>query len=78
MPTISVWDLFFVKDALYSFHYFKYFFLHVSYYFAQKNLFNDPPIEIFIISMKVDVLSFKENYITTMIVEGGWASGDNN
>ena len=49
------------------------------YNFAQnKNLFKDPPIEIFITSMKNDVLSFKENDITTLIVEGGWASDDNN
>ena len=63
MPTISIWDLFFVKNAFYGFRYFKYaatfdlkkiiFFLQILYHFAQnKNLFNDPPIEIFIISMK--------------------------
>jgi len=36
-------------------HWFKkiIYFLQISYHFAQnKNLFNDPPIEIFIISMK--------------------------
>jgi len=38
------------------------YFLHISYHFARnKNLFNNPPIEIFIISMNNDVLSFKEN-----------------
>ena len=24
MPTISIWDLFFIKNALYGFHYFEY------------------------------------------------------
>ena len=52
------------------------YFVHISYHFAQnENLFNNPPIEIFIISMKK--LSFKENDITTLISEGGWASNDN-
>ena len=51
------------KNILYGFHYFKYaatlalkkifYFLQISYHFAQnKNLFNDPLIEIFIISIK--------------------------
>ena len=41
-------------------------------------MFNDPPIEIFITAMKKWCVSSKENDIKTLIVEGGWASDDNN
>ena len=41
-------------------------------------MFNDPPIEIFIISIKKWCVKFKESDITSLIVEGGWASDDNN
>ena len=36
------------------------------------------PLKFLLFLRKNDVLSFKENYITTLIVEGGWASDDNN
>ena len=45
LPTISIWDLFSVKNPIYGFHYFEY--KHISYYFAQnKNLVHCPPVEI--------------------------------
>jgi len=36
------------------------------------------PLKFLLFLRKNDVLSFKENDITTLIVEGGWASDDNN
>ena len=36
------------------------------------------PLEFLLFLWKRDVLSFKENDITTLIVERGWASDDNN
>ena len=36
------------------------------------------PLRFLLFLRKNDVLSFKENDLTTLIVEGGWESGDNN
>ena len=36
------------------------------------------PLKFLLFLRKNDALSFKENDITTLIVEGGWASDDNN
>ena len=64
MPTISNWDLFFVKNELYGVNYFKYDATlplknHLFCTYINKNLFNDPPIEIFIISIKILCVKFK-------------------
>ena len=89
MPTISIWDLFFVKNAFYDFHYFKYaitlalkksfFFVQILYHFAQNKIcLMTLPLKFLLFLWKNDVLSFKENDITSLIVEGGWSSDDNN
>ena len=89
MPTISIWDLFFVKNALYGFHYFKYaatlafkksfiFYIYRTILLETKICLITLPLKFLSFLRKNDVLSFKENYIKTLIVEGGWASDDNN
>ena len=89
MPTISIWDLFFVKNALYVFHYFKYaatqalkksfiFYIYCTILLKIKICLMNLLLKFLLFLLKNDVLSFKENYITTLIVEGGWASDDNN
>ena len=82
MPTISIWDLFFVKKALYGFHYFKYAatlaFLYHTILLKIKVCLMTHPLKFVLFLWQNDVLSFKDNDITTLIVEGGWASDDNN
>ena len=89
MSTISIWDLFFLKNALYGFHYFKYattlaykksfiFYIYRTILLETKFFLITLPLKFLSFLRKNAVLSFKENYITTLIVEGGWASDDNN
>ena len=90
LPTISIWDLFVVKNQLYGFPYLKYagtlaetlnlFFTYIyrTILLKIKICFINHLLKFLLYRWKNDVLSFKENDIATFIVEGGWASNDNN